>query len=764
MDRCSGFAAAENGYQGMSMSSMTEPSTDSAPPTSGPSTLSTPSTSSPLPSPQPHSRFAASTRVTTAFSISVGFLSAVVVAVLVDRSTRVLGWVVAAAVFATLLGGVITLLGGVVGHRPAVALTVVGFVGTGGLVLFRAVTEIRRELRILEIAVPKAADTLERSDGFGRALREFGLQSKVNEFIVELPNRIAGGTPAEMARTAGSRGAAFVAGLVLACFICAGGRRSFHGVMLWAPDRKGRMLNRHAIGQALERAHRRTSDLMLLAVAKAVVIGLTVGLLLAIADMPGPTVFGLVFAVASLVPGVGVILTALVSYAIVVGITSGLDRFVALAAVTGAVVIDQVLLRKFRRRGVLDVGPAVGFASFVAGFEFGGIGTALCMLAIVAFLGALWSEYRGLRHHWRPSDEPTLATQSEPTRPSTRSGAPTARLYVVTLVAALATLGTLATANALRQTLSLALIAMVIALALERVVMPLAGFLRGRRWLAVVMICGLILTFFAGLSAFLVPAVSTKAASFGNELPQMTSRLQDVPIFGDALRKLDAAVKVEAWLDQLPETIGKQSSQITDALGGAVDIALAVSTVIILALAFVIDGPRLNGSLRTVLAPKKRRTYDQTTRLVVDIVGRYFAGSLLIAVAAGLVSLSVGLALGVVLAPLAAIWIATTNLIPQIGGFLGGVVFVALGFATSTTAGLACLAYFLTYQQFENHVVQPAVIGRAVSMSPAATMVIALVGGSALGVPGAMISVPIVGAAKLVARHLAGKDSTSPEV
>ena len=523
------------------------------------------------------------------------------------------------------------------------------------------------------------------------------------------------------------------------------------------------MLNRHAIGQALERAHRRTSNLMLLSAAKAVAIGLTVGLLLAIADVPGPTVFGLMFAVASLVPGVGVVLTALVSYAIVMGVTSGPHRYLALTAVTGAVIIDQILLRTVRRRGALDVGPAVGFASFVAGFEFGGIGTALCLLAIASFLGALWSEYRGLRRHWKPSDEPTLTTQSETALASTGSAAPMTRLYLVTLVAALATLGTLATANALRQTLALTLIAVVIALALERVVTPLAGFVRGRRWLAVAMICGLILTFFAGLSAFLVPAVSAKAASFGKELPRMSSRLQDVPLFGNALRELDAAANVEAWLDQLPETIGKQSSQITDALGGAVDLALAVCTVIILALAFVIDGPRLNGSLRTVLPPKKRRTYDQTTRLVVDVVGRYFAGSLLIAVTAGLVSLSVGLALGVVLAPLAAIWIATTNLIPQIGGFLGGVVFVALGFATSTTVGLACLTYFLTYQQFENHVVQPAVIGRAVSMSPAATMVIALVGGSALGVPGAMISVPIVGAAKLVAGHLTGRDSASTE-
>ena len=83
----------------------------------------------------------------------------------------------------------------------------------------------------------------------------------------------------------------------------------------------------------------------------------------------------------------------------------------------------------------------------------------------------------------------------------------------------------------------------------------------------------------------------------------------------------------------------------------------------------------------------------------------------------------------------------------------------ALLAGTILGAGMGCLIYFLVYQQIENHVIQPAVIGRAVEMSPAATMLTALVGGSALGLPGALISVPLIGAAKSVTRQLAGQQA-----
>ena len=56
----------------------------------------------------------------------------------------------------------------------------------------------------------------------------------------------------------------------------------------------------------------------------------------------------------------------------------------------------------------------------------------------------------------------------------------------------------------------------------------------------------------------------------------------------------------------------------------------------------------------------------------------------------------------------------------------------------------------MLYLQIENNVVQPLLVGRAVQLSPPATMAAALIGVSAGGVVGALLAVPLTGAAKAI--------------
>ena len=111
-------------------------------------------------------------------------------------------------------------------------------------------------------------------------------------------------------------------------------------------------------------------------------------------------------------------------------------------------------------------------------------------------------------------------------------------------------------------------------------------------------------------------------------------------------------------------------------------------------------------------------------------LGRYFGGSITVAVLMGLYVLALGLLLGIPLAPLAALWAMLTDLIPQVGGFLGGVVprapRVDPGVTTALIAGVA----FVLYMNLENHVIQPAIVGRSVDLTPPTTMVAAFVGGA----------------------------------
>jgi putative heme transporter len=222
--------------------------------------------------------------------------------------------------------------------------------------------------------------------------------------------------------------------------------------------------------------------------------------------------------------------------------------------------------------------------------------------------------------------------------------------------------------------------------------------------------------------------------------------LYHLPIVGSRLEHADAAGTVQRWVKDLPARVDSDTiSEVTQSLLGG---AVALVTVVLVAVAVLLDGEILVRRVRDLIPASGRDRADEIARVFYRVIGKYFAGSLVVAVLAGVYILAIGLALGVPLAPIAALWMVLTDLIPQVGGFLGGAFFTLLAVSQSVTIGLVCLLLYLLYMNLENHVIQPAIVGQAVDLSPPTTMLAALVGGAAGGIPGALFATPLAGAVK----------------
>jgi predicted PurR-regulated permease PerM len=274
-----------------------------------------------------------------------------------------------------------------------------------------------------------------------------------------------------------------------------------------------------------------------------------------------------------------------------------------------------------------------------------------------------------------------------------------------------------------------------------------------RRWhtsrgLAVVVV-GTGLALAIGVVVVLVaPAAVEQSREFSEELPETVRDFYSWPIIGPRLERADAASEVEQWIEDAPATIDDATlADLGERLLGGV---LSSVVVLVTALGVMVDGPVSVARVRALVPAARRPRVDRLGRIVYQTFGSYFAGSLFVAVLAGLVILSTGLLLGVPLAPVAGLWATLTNLIPQVGGFLGGGFFVLLALTQGPVEAAVALAVFLAYNNLENHVITPAIVGRAVNLSPPATMLAALVGGAAAGVPGALVATPLMGAAKAV--------------
>jgi predicted PurR-regulated permease PerM len=98
--------------------------------------------------------------------------------------------------------------------------------------------------------------------------------------------------------------------------------------------------------------------------------------------------------------------------------------------------------------------------------------------------------------------------------------------------------------------------------------------------------------------------------------------------------------------------------------------------------------------------------------------------------------------------------VALLDVIPMIGATLGAVVVTAIGFATDPTIGLACLIFYVVYQQVENYVIYPKVMSRSVDIPGSVIVIAALIGAALLGVVGALLAIPTAAAVLMVVREV----------
>lgn len=204
-------------------------------------------------------------------------------------------------------------------------------------------------------------------------------------------------------------------------------------------------------------------------------------------------------------------------------------------------------------------------------------------------------------------------------------------------------------------------------------------------------------------------------------------------------------------------------SLLQGAFGGLLGAASAVLgavfsgfTLLILALYFLVSLPQIRNAIVHLSPASRRARAGYLTDQVFLRISAYISGTFVVALIAGVLSYIFLLIVGLGEFALAlAVLVAVLDIIPLIGATLGAIVVVIIGFTQSPTVGIACLIFYALYQQFENYVVQPRVFKRAVDVPGALVVIAALVGGSLLGITGALLAVPVAAVALLILREVA---------
>jgi predicted PurR-regulated permease PerM len=290
-----------------------------------------------------------------------------------------------------------------------------------------------------------------------------------------------------------------------------------------------------------------------------------------------------------------------------------------------------------------------------------------------------------------------------------------------------------------------------------------------RRALATFLVFLLVFVALAALiTAFVLP-LAKEGAKFAGKLPALVdeARTGRGPI-GHLLERTNALQYVQDNQDKIKSFATGLTTPAAGVLAGVATGIAGTVTVFVLAYLMVLEGPKVVEGSLNVFAPA---TAERIRRVGADCaksVTGYISGNLLISFICGALTYVVLLISGVPFAGLIALFVGIADLIPLVGATIGGAVAVLAGFVHSVPAGIAVLAFFILYQQLENHLLQPLVFARTVKLNPLTVIIAILIGVELLGILGALLAIPVASMIQVILRdvwdHGGGRPKEEPTV
>jgi len=299
-------------------------------------------------------------------------------------------------------------------------------------------------------------------------------------------------------------------------------------------------------------------------------------------------------------------------------------------------------------------------------------------------------------------------------------------------------------------------IAMFLATALNPAVVALEQ--RGmRRGIAASIVFGLALLFLTAMGFLVIPPLVVQVRDFVEAVPDF---IDDLTAGRGPFGFLQDDYQI---VDRIQEAIDRGgaagvlglSAGLIDVVRSVITAVVGLVTIIFLTFFMLLEGPRTVERVLALLPEATRLRYERVGGQIYRTISGYVTGNLLISLIAGVTSTAVLFAVGSEYAIALGLLVAILDLIPLAGATLAAIlVSTVILIETDWLRFFIVAAFFVAYQQVENHMLQPLVYGRTVQLSPLAVLSAVLIGAELAGILGALLAIPVAGSLLAVGREV----------
>ena len=277
------------------------------------------------------------------------------------------------------------------------------------------------------------------------------------------------------------------------------------------------------------------------------------------------------------------------------------------------------------------------------------------------------------------------------------------------------------------------------------------GWSRGRCSTVLVLAIVLVIGFVA---LILVQAISGSVRGFSDDLPQIVDRARHSNLGSFINKGSDSLETLRKHASDIANGVGKVSGGVAHVGASAFGAVALVFSVVFLTLFGLIDEPRWRDWIGSLLYRDKRKRYLRVMDRIIDTTSRYMLGNLAISVICGTVYGVTALVLGLPYPLAVAVIAGILDLIPSVGATIAGIIVGLVALSVSLQALIVFVIVMVVYQQIENYILQPTIIGKAAQVSGFTVLTSVLAFGALFGLIGAIIGVPIAAAIQIVVEEL----------
>ena len=275
---------------------------------------------------------------------------------------------------------------------------------------------------------------------------------------------------------------------------------------------------------------------------------------------------------------------------------------------------------------------------------------------------------------------------------------------------------------------------------------------------AALTVIGVFLAVATLLIALVVPIVTTQLRDLIDYLPTGLARIEQQTWFTDVDAAFDGALTTAvAWLrgavvdPSVWLAVGGGALRVG---AGFLNATFGTVFVLVLTMYFVAGLESMKTAAYALVPASKRASFIEISETITESVGKYLGGMVILAACNAVFTFILLTASGVRYAAVLAAIAFPITLIPLVGSVINLGIVTTVALFTSPTTGLVVFLVMLVYVQIESYVLTPRIVGKAISIPGSLVLIGAVVGGTLLGLLGALIACPVSASILLIVKKV----------